>query len=293
MNEMEESLKKFLYDLEFDDGKSQNTIKSMKSDIKQFRDFIINVESIKYFKEIDQLTIKRFIGWANKNNLEKRSLNRKLSTVRLFFKFLLKEEKINFNPAKLVDYIICEQEEPEFISYEELEKIRKVIDTKTTNGLRDRLIIELLYSTGITSKELLELGEKVFDLEKREIQIMQGREKRVVFCSKRVVEYFNKYVEDKKIKYGDRYNADILFVNGSATRLSDRSLRRIIERYSERGELNRVVTSYTFRHTFALHMIIKGMELEFIKELLGYSTLESLKKYQELSRKEEIKRYIK
>ncbi|MGL5232131.1 MAG: tyrosine-type recombinase/integrase [Fusobacteriaceae bacterium] len=292
MVNLENDLKEFLYYLEFGDQRSINSINSIKSDMKQFIEFITVVEPIESLKDINRFTVKRFIGLEYNKSLTKRSLNRKLSTIRLFFKFLLKKEKINTNPTKLVEFSNFSVEEPNFIKFDEINKLRDSIDLKTTNGLRDRLIIEMLYSTGITSQELLSLGEGVFDLDNRKLQIAIGKSSRVVFFSERVIRYFKEYISSKKEKYREVYNSDVLFVNGSGTRLSDRSLRRIIERYRVKSGITREVTPYIFRHTFILHMLVKGMNPEYLQEILGYSNSEILKKYKELSKRKEIAAYI-
>lgn len=292
MVNLENDLKEFLYYLEFGDQRSINSINSIKSDMKQFIEFITVTEPIESLKDINRFTVKRFIGLEYNKSLTKRSLNRKLSTIRLFFKFLLKKEKINTNPTKLVEFSNFNVEEPNFIKFDEINKMRDSIDLKTTNGLRDRLIIEMLYSTGITSQELLSLGEGVFDLDNRKLQIAIGKSSRVVFFSERVIKFFKEYISSKKEKYREVYNSDILFVNGSGTRLSDRSLRRIIERYRVKSGITREVTPYIFRHTFILHMLVKGMNPEYLQEILGYSNSEILKKYKELSKRKEIAAYI-
>jgi len=160
--------------------------------------------------------------------------------------------------------------------------LREVISLKNANGLRDRLILELLYSSGITSVEMLGVGEGVFDLDKRELYVSNGKSRRVVFFSERTREFFKRYIKAKKEKYKEKYNPDILFVNGSATRLSDRSLRRIIDRYAVKAGIEREISPYSFRHTFAVHMLSHGMDILYLKELMGHVTLESTKVYQEL-----------
>ncbi|MGL4254607.1 MAG: tyrosine-type recombinase/integrase [Fusobacteriaceae bacterium] len=182
----------------------------------------------------------------------------------------------------LVDFPEFEAEAPEFITLKELYKIRESIETDSVNGLRDRAMFELLYSSGITSQELLKLGESVINFEGRELKIFDGKISRVVFFSERAAEYIKRYIEKKKIKYGEKYSRDILFVNGSATRLSARSLRRILDRYVEKGELKKEVTPHMLRHTYALYLLAKGMNIKFVHELLGHSTLDFTKKYYEV-----------
>ena len=292
MVNLENDLKEFLYYLEFGDQRSLNSINSIKSDMRQFIDFLIKVESIESLKDINRFTVKRFIGMEYNKKLSKRSLNRKLSTLRLFFKFLLKKDKVITDPTKLVEFLNFNVEEPNFITLEDINRIREAIDLNSTNGIRDRLMIEMLYSTGIKSQELLALGEGVFDLDSRKLQIAAGKNSRVVFFSERVVKYFKEYIKRKKEKYKEKYSGDILFVNGSGTRLSDRSLRRIIERYRVKAGITKEVTPYIFRHTFILHMIVKGMSTEYLQEILGYTNDEIIKKYKALSKRKEISAYI-
>ena len=130
--------------------------------------------------------------------------------------------------------------------------------------------------------EMLGVGEGVFDLDKRELYVSNGKSRRVVFFSERTREFFKRYIKAKKEKYKEKYNHDILFVNGSATRLSDRSLRRIIDRYAVKAGIEREISPYSFRHTFAVHMLSHGMDILYLKELMGHVTLESTKVYQEL-----------
>lgn len=292
MEVLDEYFKRYRYFLEFGQKRSANSIRSINSDLRQFKEFIEEVEPIKIITEIDSYKIKRFLSWGSRKNISKRSLNRKLSTLRGFFKFLQKEQIILKNPGQFVDFAIFEKETPSFIKKENIERLREVIKLESANGVRDRLIIEILYSSGITSQELLLLGENTFNLDERELLVIQGKSDRKVFFSERVIKYFKEYIDLKKKKYKEKYNKDILFVNGSGTRLSDRSLRRIIERYCKIANIEEEVTPYSFRHTFALHLVVKGMPLEYIQTLLGHSTLELVKEYKELSKKKHIKQYI-
>ncbi|MGL4403139.1 MAG: tyrosine-type recombinase/integrase [Fusobacteriaceae bacterium] len=276
---MKREIKNFLYFLELGEGRSHYSIRSIKSDLEQLCNFLENHREKSSLQEMDQFTIRGFIDFLSKKNVGKRSINRKISTLRTFFKHLQKRGVTEKNPVLLVDFPEFEAESPEFITLKEMQKLRDVIGTENVNGLRDRAMFELLYSSGITSQELLKLGESVVDVESRELKIFDGKVSRVVFFSERAAEYIKRYIDKKKIKYGEKYSRDILFVNGSATRLSARSLRRILDRYVEKGELKREITPHMLRHTFALYLLAKGMDIKFVHELLGHSTLDFTKKY--------------
>ena len=280
--DIEKDIRDFLYFAEFGDNKSPNTIKSMKKDLLQLAEYLKDIEKTERSMEIDSVMLRGFIINLQENGITKRTINRKLSSMRSFFKYLVREKRINQSPIEVIASPSFYSQKPDILSLEEINRLRAVISLNTANGLRDRLILELLYSSGITSVEMLGVGESVFDLDRRELYVANGKNRRVVFFSERTREFFKKYVEAKKQKYKERYNPDILFVNGSATRLSDRSLRRIIDRYAMRAEIGREISPYSFRHTFAVHMLSHGMDILYLKELMGHVTLESTKVYQDL-----------
>lgn len=279
---IKKDIKDFLYFAEFGDNKSPNTIKSMKKDLIQLAEYLKQIEKIEKSMEIDSVMVRGFILQLQESGITKRTINRKLSSIRSFCKYLVKNKIVNQSPVEVIASPSYYVEKPDILTLEEINRLRNVISLKNTNGLRDRLILELLYSSGITSVELLGLGEKVFDLDRRELYVTNGKSNRVVFFSERTREFFKQYIESKKEKYKERYSPDILFVNGSATRLSDRSLRRIIDRYALKAGIEREISPYSFRHTFAVHMLSNGMDILYLKELMGHVTLESTKVYQEL-----------
>lgn len=279
---IEKDIKDFLYFEEFGNNKSPNTIKSMKKDLFQLAEYLNEIEKVDNCMAIDSVMIRGFIINLQENGITKRTINRKLSSLRSFFKYLVREKRINQSPVEVIASPSFYTQKPDILTLEEINKLREVISLKNANGLRDRLILELLYSSGITSVEMLGVGEGVFDLDKRELYVSNGKSRRVVFFSERTREFFKRYIKAKKEKYKEKYNPDILFVNGSATRLSDRSLRRIIDRYAVKAEIEREISPYSFRHTFAVHMLSHGMDILYLKELMGHVTLESTKVYQEL-----------
>lgn len=282
METIEKNIKDFLYTAEFGENKSLNTIKSMKKDLSQLKEYLKDIEKMENIEGITPVMLRGFIIHLQNNNVGKRSINRKLSSLRSFFKYLIKNSIIKNNPADVINSPSYEAEKPDILTLDEINELRKVIDIKTTNGLRDRLMLELMYSSGITSIELLGTGERFFDLDKRELLVYNGKNNRRVFFSQRTREFFKRYIEAKKEKYKEKYNPDILFVNGSGTRLSDRSLRRIVDRYAKQAGIEREISPYSFRHTFALYLLAKGMNINYLKELLGHVTIESTRIYEDM-----------
>lgn len=278
----EKNIREYLYFAEFGENKSQNTILSLKKDLFQFSKYLLEIEKTESAKEVSSVMIRGFILFLQENGNSKRTINRKLSSLRSFFKYLVRNNIVYQNPAEIVASPSFSVEKPDVLTIEEINGLREVISLKTANGIRDRLMLELLYSSGITTVELLSVGEGVFDLDKRELYVTNGKNNRIVFFSERVRKYFKDYVEAKKKKYKEKYNPDILFVNGSGNRLSDRSLRRIIDRYAKKAGIEREISPYSFRHTFAVHMLSHGMDVLYVKELMGHVNIESTKVYEQM-----------
>lgn len=279
-------IKNFLYYCEFAEGKSLNTIKSMRIDLTRFRDYILMDKSIETLDDISTFTFREFFIELQNEKVGKRSINRKMSSLRSFFKYLKEKEKIKKDPTLLIVSPVYDKGIPNILSLEEINKIRSGIVINNYHNLRDRLIVELLYSSGITSQELLGLGEDVFNLEEREVIVTSFKKSRVVYFSERTREYLKRYVEAKKEKLKERYKKEILFVNASGERLSDRSLRRLIDRYALKVGITKEISPHTFRHTFAVHMLDRGMSMPQLQKLLGHANIESTRIYIEALEKE-------
>ncbi|WP_297407192.1 tyrosine-type recombinase/integrase [uncultured Cetobacterium sp.] len=272
-------IKNFLYYCEFAEGKSLNTIKSLRIDLVKFNDYILKSKDLNELKDINTFTFREFFIELQKENVGKRSINRKISSFRSFFKYLRENNKIKKDPTLLIISPSYEKGVPEVLSLKEINMLRDGIEMKNYHQIRDRLILELLYSSGITSQELLGLGEDVFDLEEREVVVTSFKKSRVVYFSERTKEYFKRYVNAKKDKLKQKYKKEILFVNASGGRLSDRSLRRLIDRYALKVGITKEISPHSFRHTFAVHMLEHGMRISQLQKLLGHSNIESTKIY--------------
>ena len=276
-------IKDFIYYEEFGQGKSINTIKSYRRDLGQLFEYIEGLERNLKLEDIDEMMLRGFLIELQREKISKRSLNRKLSSMRGFFKYLKVQEILEKNPTLLLSGPAFHTKQPEVLSLDEIDSIREVIDISKANGLRDRLIIELLYSSGIRASELLALSENLFDLERRQLKVSTGKQPRMVFYSERTREYYLRYIEAKKEKYKEKYTSDILFVNGSGTRLSDRSLRRIIDRYVKKAKItDKEVSPHTFRHTFGVYMVQHEMDILYLQELMGHVSIESTRIYEDM-----------
>lgn len=269
-------LKEYMTEEKVLHNKSENTLRAYKKDIQQLLDFLdrLNVE----ISMIKEKHLKDFLQDLRREEVSKRSINRKLSSIKSYFRFLNNKAYIKSNPSENLENAEFKTSLLPIFSVEDILKIRKTLEEESFSILRDRLIVELLYSSGIRSTELLNLSEGLFNFNEREFKVV-GKNERVVFYSKNAAEILEKYLVAKKNKFGEEYRKDILFVNSSEDRLSDRSLRRIIDRVVKKAGILKELSPHSLRHSFGAYMVHKGMNLHYLQELMGHSSMESTKLY--------------
>lgn len=269
-------LKEYMTEEKVLHNKSENTLRAYKKDIQQLLDFLdrLNIE----ISMIKEKHLKDFLQDLRREEVSKRSINRKLSSIKSYFRFLSNKGYIKSNPSENIENVEFKTNLLPIFSVEDILKIRKVLEEESFSILRDRLIVELLYSSGIRSTELLNLSEGLFNFNEREFKVV-GKNERVVFYSKNASEILEKYLVAKKNKFGEEYRRDILFVNSSEDRLSDRSLRRIIDRVVKKAGILKELSPHSLRHSFGAYMVHKGMNLHYLQELMGHSSMESTKLY--------------
>ena len=285
---------KYLYYEEVILGKSSNTIRSYRRDILQFMKYIDEYEEIRTFEDVEMLTIRSFIAYLNSDErlkkkknakvVSKRSINRKISALRTFFKYLQEKKVIQTNKVMYVNMPKFEKELPNVLSKDDLNKMRSVINTEKITGIRDRLIIELLYSSGIRASELINLNEYVIDFNEREMRIVgKGDKERITFFSRNAKKWLEKYIEEKKKEYKN-YSKEILITNSKGKKLTTRSLRRLISNHATEAGLQKEVTPHVFRHSFATELLNNGVDIRYLQELLGHSSISTTQVYTHVSK---------
>jgi len=284
MKTMKKILTDFLYKEEIGLGKSQETLKTYRTDILQFIKYISEYEEVKEFNQVNKMSFRSFMAYLNRQKLTKRTINRKLSNIRTFFKYLSAKKIIEANYSKLVTSPKFEKKLPTVLTSKEIKILTETIDTKKLIGIRDRAMIELLYSSGMRASELLSLSEYLINFNEREIRVVgKGEKERIVFFSKTAREWILKYIEEKKKQYKN-YTRDILFVNSKGGELNPRSLRRIITNYSKKINIGKEITVHTFRHSFATYLLNEGVDIKYVQELLGHKSLSTTQIYTRVSK---------
>jgi integrase/recombinase len=278
---IEKSIKNFIYYLEFEENKKHNTVISIRKDLNQFLIYL-NEHDIIDFNKLDELLIKEYFTKLKTEEISASTFNRRLSSIKKFYKYLVDKGLKEKGSEILIESEKNDEKKIEYLSPEEVNLVRATMQGENFNILRDRLMFELLYSSGMTVAELLSLGEVNFNLEKREIYILKNKLSKTMYFSETCKEFYIKFLNSKKEKFKEDYNPNIIFTNNSNERLTDRSVRRLINKYGEMANLNKEISPYTLRHSFCIYMLKNGMPKEYLARLLDLKVVGLLDVYEGL-----------
>ncbi len=271
---MKQYLDKFFTYLEVEKNYSSHTILNYRVDLDEFSKFLGNIS----VKEVAYPDLRRFLAQLKGRNLKPRSLSRKLSSLRSFFKFLQREKVIQSNPAKLLVTPKLDKPLPHFMSEEESVQLIEAPKSGKFNSLRDKAIFEVLYSTGIRVSELVGLNQDDVDFIGNIIKVMgKGKKERIIPIGNQALNVLKEYLDSRKV------DNKFIFVNKGGTRLSDRSVRNIINKYILEQAMAQHVTPHMFRHSFATHLLNHGADLRSVQELLGHVNLSTTQIYTHLT----------
>jgi len=278
---IEKSIKNFIYYLEFKENKKHNTVISIRKDLNQFLIYL-NEHDIIDFNKLDELLIKEYFTKLKTEEISASTFNRRLSSIKKFYKYLVDKGLKEKGSEILIESEKNDEKKIEYLSPEEINLVRATMQGENFNILRDRLMFELLYSSGMTVAELLSLGEVNFNLEKREIYILKNKLSKTMYFSETCKKFYIKFLNSKKEKFKEDYNPNIIFTNNSNERLTDRSVRRLINKYGEMANLNKEISPYTLRHSFCIYMLKNGMPKEYLARLLDLKVVGLLDVYEGL-----------
>ena len=278
---IEKSIKNFIYYLEFEENKKHNTVISIRKDLNRFLTYL-NEHDIIDFNKLDELLIKEYFTKLKTEKISASTFNRRLSSIKKFYKYLVDKGLKEKGSEILIESEKNVEKKIEYLTPEEINLVRTTMEGESFNILRDRLMFELLYSSGMTVAELLSLGEVNFNLEKREIYILKNKLSKTMYFSETCKEFYIKFLNSKKEKFKEDYNPNIIFTNNSNERLTDRSVRRLINKYAEMANLNKEISPYTLRHSFCIYMLKNGMPKEYLARLLDLKVVGLLDVYEGL-----------
>ena len=263
---------------------STNSIKSYKSDLRRYINFLFNIESIKDLNSIRQVHIRNFIRYLNDQNLSSSSISRSFSSIRSYHKFLSGEEKITHNPTQLLEPPKLSKKLPMVLSVQEVNEIINSVNLESTMGYRDIAILETLYSAGLRVSELcaLEMNNLLFDSSMLRV-LGKGNKERYVPLGSKAIKLINdycKYVRSKLIN--KKYSDGNVFLSKNGKQLTRMTIFNIMKKWAQISGLNKDISPHTFRHSFATHLLEGGADLRAVQEMLGHSDISTTQIYTHL-----------
>ena len=271
MDKFKEDFKKYLT---YERNYSENTVRAYINDIEEFFIYLNEVK-------VDLLKVKAndlnsfFGSLYNKNS--KSTISRKLTTLRSFFAFIMKQGSISQNPAKLVPYPKKDKFLPSFLSVDEVFNLINSAKKDDVYTIRDKTIIELLYSSGLRANEISNLLISDLDFSKSLLKVCgKGNKERIVPFGSKAEEVIKKYLSVRE-KLKPKTNN--LIINSRGNQLSPRSVSRVVKKYALLSGLNKNISPHVLRHTFATHLLGGGADLRAIQEMLGHSSLSTTQRY--------------
>ena len=285
---MKRFMEKFEKYLDIEKNYSEHTLRSYKTDLKELDEFVKSQDP----KLITRLDIRRFLAGLKARGISKRTIIRKMAAIRSFFKFLFRDGYIDNNPAGSIFTPRADKKLPEFLDYDRTIKLITSPSTDTLLGLRDRALLEVLYSTGTRVSELSGLDIESIDLIAGVVKVRgKGKKERMALLGGEAQKSLRSYLNE--IRSSRKKDSRAVFLNKWGTRLSDRSIRRLIDKYVKKCGIEQKISPHSIRHSFATHLINNGADLRSVQELLGHKNLATTQIYTHLGSERIKKMYSK
>ena len=273
----------FLNSLIIEKGLSKNTIQSYESDIYQLYQWNIS-KNKKRITEIKKIDTSQYISYLFSQNLKSTSVNRKISSLKTFFNFLLKKKLINANP--FADQIMPKKpiSLPKSISEDDVVKLLDAPKLDSLIGLRDKAMLELLYASGVRISELVNIKFSDLDLERNIIKVFgKGSKERLVPFGEDAAQCISAYIDERK-KNKDIASIKYIFLNNRGSKISRHAFWHRLKAYCLELGLKRDISPHTLRHAFATHLLNRGADLRSVQVLLGHSDLSTTQIYTHIAK---------
>jgi integrase/recombinase XerD len=273
-------IKSFLLYLELEKSLSENTIASYTFDLNKFKEFLDSL-NVKQFEDVKENHIEKFLAVLKKES-RAATAARILSSLRQFYNFLLSsgKSKLKLNPFDYFDSPKLERKLPEILTVEEVNKILGTPDENTTLGLRDKVILETMYASGLRVSEVINLKSADVLVNDEVVRIFgKGSKERVVPIAKSALDWIKIYDTKSRNILKKPDSEDFLFLNWRGKKLSRMAIWDIINKYSKMAKIKKEIHPHIFRHSFATHLLEGGADLRSIQEMLGHSDISTTQIY--------------
>jgi integrase/recombinase XerC len=274
---MQEIFSRYIAYLQAERNVSQYTVRNYTNDLMEFFQFA-KESGIDNLRQVNKQTLRAYLAKLMEEKYAKSSISRKLSAIRSFYRYLMREELVSVSPAATTVSPRLDKRLPAFLTVEEAKRLVESPDLSQPQGQRDRALMELLYASGLRVSELVNMNLEQINLATNEIRVWgKGSKERVVLIGGPAARALNTYIiEGRRELLGNKKN-NALFVNRYGERILARRVQKILNKYSKNIKKN--VHPHMLRHTFATHLLDGGADLKVVQELLGHADLSSTQIY--------------
>ncbi|MFC1565211.1 site-specific tyrosine recombinase XerD [candidate division KSB1 bacterium] len=279
-------INRFLRYLKVEKSLSDNTVVSYEFDLKRFNNYLISINIVDP-DSVTQNLVSQYMHLLYDMGLASSSIARNLSSVKTFFEYLLNQDYIHKNPAKLVETPKLGKKLPVVLTINEITTILDRPDTSKPLGIRDKAMLEFIYGTGIRVSESITVKLKDISFPDKLVRVLgKGGKERIVPCGEFAFHYIEKYINEvrgKLIKKNSK-PMDCLFLNWRGNPMTRMGFWKILKQYTLQAGINQKVSPHTLRHSFATHLLEGGADLRAVQEMLGHSDISTTQIYTHLDR---------
>ncbi len=275
-------INEFLNYLDKERNMSEHTVRNYGVDLAQFLSHLVDENQSGDFPDrITHLQIRAFMGDLSEKGASRQTVARKIAALRSFYKYLQRQGRVTANPARVVHTPKLEKKIPTFLSVAMMERLLAAPEGGTFIGSRDKAILELIYSAGLRSFELVSLDHADIDLERRVLRLRgKGMKERINPVGRYAITALELYLNCKTVHpEKHRFDPQAVFLNFRGQRLTTRSVRRMLSHYAGLAGLPPDVSPHTLRHSFATHLLQRGADLRVVQELLGHENISTTQIY--------------
>ena len=289
---MQEIFNKYTDFLKAERNASAYTVRNYTTDLLGFFQFL-RTKGVKSLKEVDRQVLRQYLSGLMEQGFVKASIARKLSAIRSFYRYLLREGMITTSPVATTSSPKLDKLLPSFLTRDEVERLLEAPDLSSPMGQRDRVLIELLYAAGLRVSELVNLNLEQVNLDTLELRVMgKGAKERMVLMGEPAARALSVYLSQGRPKLLGRKRNSALFLNRYGERIIQRRVQRILVKYANIAGIEKRVHPHLLRHTFATHLLDGGADLRVVQELLGHANLSSTQIYTHVTQSQARKVYL-
>lgn len=277
---MRDLIQQFLDYLSVERGLAPNTIQAYGRDLNMFEDFL-RKRTVASVEKVSHKDITEFMWHRKQKGIAANSISRELVAIRVFFRFLLREQKIKQDPANMFDSPKLWKCIPDVLGVAEVEKLITRPDLKDLLGIRDRAILELLYATGARASELINLNINDLNMDVGFLKCFgKGGKERIVPLGKKARQAVGAYLDKARPKILGLHSPNNgLFLSRLGKKMTRQMLWKLIKKYTRQADIKKEVTPHTLRHSFATHLLERGADLRVVQELLGHANISTTQIY--------------